>query len=111
MNPKEDGCIAWDHKSSCTSDSDEELEHWQNRLHEVSTLCCNMMTKLLCYVSSEVRSLPYYDGLTDIGKFLYAFEKEVPEKHCFQALDLMLRLQDGGVRIKTILMDGMNTKG
>jgi len=24
------GCIPWDHNNSCTSDSDEELEHWQN---------------------------------------------------------------------------------
>ena len=34
---------------------------------------------------------PYYDGLTDVDKFLDAFEREVPEKHRFQALDLALR--------------------
>jgi len=27
VNLTADGCIAWDHESSCTSDSDEELEH------------------------------------------------------------------------------------
>ena len=27
------GWIAWDRESSCTSYLDEELEHWQNRLH------------------------------------------------------------------------------
>jgi len=41
-------------------------------------------------VSLEVRNLPYYDGLTDVDKFLDAFEREVPEDHVFQALDLAL---------------------
>jgi len=91
VNLTADGRISWDLESSCTSESDEELEHWQNRLHEVSMMRCNMMTKSLRCVSSEVRSMPYYDGLTDVDKFLDAFEREVPKKHCFQALDLALR--------------------
>jgi len=41
-------------------------------------------------VSSEVRNILYYDGLTDVDKFLDSFEREVPEKHRFQALDLAL---------------------
>lgn len=51
---------------------------------------CNMMTKSLCFVSSEVRNLPYYDGLTDADHFLDEFEIEVLEKHYFQALDMAL---------------------
>lgn len=31
VNPIADGHIAWDRESYCMSDSDEELEHWQNR--------------------------------------------------------------------------------
>jgi len=69
----------------------------------------NMMTKSLCCVLLEVRCFPYYDGLTDIDKILDALEMKVPEKHHFQTLDLALRLQDGRVRIKTILMDGAST--
>ena len=34
--------------------------------------------------------MPYYDDLIEVDKFLDAFEREVPEKHCFQALDLAL---------------------
>ena len=34
--------------------------------------------------------MPYYDGLTNVDKFLDAFEREVLEKHRFQALDLAL---------------------
>jgi len=49
-----------------------------------------MMTKSLRYVSLEVRNLPYYDGLTDVDKFLDASECEVPEHHHFYELDLAL---------------------
>ena len=48
------------------------------------------MTKSLFYVSSEVRKLPHYDGLTDVDLFLDDFECEVPEDHRFQALELAL---------------------
>ena len=33
----------------------------------------------------------YYDGLTNVDKFLDAFEREVPKDHHFWALDLALR--------------------
>ena len=50
-----------------------------------------MTTKSLHCVSSEVRNLPHYDGLTDIDHFLDAFEREFLEKHRFQAVDSVLR--------------------
>ena len=50
-----------------------------------------MMIWSLCCVSSEVRNLAYYDGLTNVDHFLDEFEREVPEKHRFQALDWALR--------------------
>ena len=73
-----------------TSDSDKEIERWQNRLHEVTMLNCNMMTWSLLYVLSEVRNIPTYDGFNEVDIFLDAFEREVPEKQCFQALDWAL---------------------
>ena len=42
-----------------------------------------MMKSLRC-VSSEVRKLPYYDGLTDVDMFLDEFECEVPEDNTFK---------------------------
>ena len=65
-----------------------------------------MMTKSLRCVSLEVRSLPYYDGLTDVDKFMDVFEREVPEKHHFQALDWTLRATPvrWGVCIETVLI-------
>ena len=49
-----------------------------------------MMTRLLQGVSSKVRNFPTYDGLSDVDVFLDAFEREVPEKQCFQDLDRAL---------------------
>jgi len=68
----------------------KELKHWQNQLHEVTTLSYNMMTLSLHYVLSKVRNIPTYDGLNDVDVFLDAFEREVQEKQCFQALDWAL---------------------
>lgn len=59
-------------------------------MHEVSTLRYNMMTKSFYCISSVVRNLPYYDGLTNVDNFLDAFEREVPKHHHFQVLDLAL---------------------
>ena len=35
INPTTDGKLSWQSVSSCTSDSGEALENWQNRLQEV----------------------------------------------------------------------------
>jgi len=54
VNLTVDGCITWDCESSCTSYSDEELEHWQNQIHEVTMLSCNMMTRSLhCVIKTK----------------------------------------------------------
>jgi len=82
-----DGWITWDCEISCTLDSDKEIECWHNWLHEVTTLNCNMMTQLLHHVSLEVIALSSYDGLNEVDVFLDAFEREVPEKQHFKALD------------------------
>ena len=72
-----DGRISWERESSYTSDSDEEIDRWQNRLHEVTTLNSNIMTRSLHCVSSEVRNLPIYDDLNEVDVFMDAFEREV----------------------------------
>ena len=36
INPTADGTLSWRCASSCTSDSEEGLENWKNRMHEVS---------------------------------------------------------------------------
>ena len=76
-----------EHERSCTSDLDEEVERWQNQLHEVTTLICNTMTRSLRCVSIKVRDMPTYDGLSEVDNFLDAFERRVLEKQHFEALD------------------------
>ena len=85
-----DGHISWERESSYTLDSDEEIERWQNQLHEVTTLNYNMMTRSLRCVSTKVRDLPTYDVLSEVDAFLDKFEREVLEKQCFQALNWVL---------------------
>lgn len=83
VNPTVDGGITWEREISCTSDFDEEIECWKNQLHEVTTLNCNMMTKSLHCVLTEVRDLPTYDGLNEVDILLDAFERKVLEKSRF----------------------------
>ena len=51
----------------------------------------NRMTKSLRCVSTKVRKLRHYDGLTDVDLSLDEFEREVSKEHFFQALELALR--------------------
>jgi len=80
VNPTTNGRISWERDSSCTSDLDEEVERWQNQLHEVTTLNCNVMIRSLHCVIIEVRELPAYDGAKTVDEFLEKFESAVPEQ-------------------------------
>lgn len=45
INPIVDAKINWASISSCSSDFDEALENWQQRLYEVATRKCTRITK------------------------------------------------------------------
>lgn len=85
------GRISWEHKSSYTSDLDEEIEKWHRWLHKVTTLNFNMMIRSLHCVATEVRDLPMYDGLTAIDDFLNKFEQELLKQRRFYTLKWALR--------------------
>jgi len=51
---------------------------------------CNMMMRLLCCVSTKVRNLPMYDGLSEVDDFLNRFEREVLEQQRVEALKWIL---------------------
>ena len=80
VNPTANGRISWERDSSCTSDLDEEVECWQNMLHELTMLNCNMMIRSLHCVMTEARELPTYDGVTSVDEFLEKFESAVLEQ-------------------------------
>lgn len=90
VNPAADGRISWERESYCTSDSNEEIERWQNRLHEVTMINCNMMTRSLHCMATEVRDLPMYDELSEVDDFLNKFEKEVLKQQHLDALKWVL---------------------
>lgn len=83
--------ILWERESSYTSDSDEEIERWQNRLYKVTMLNCNMMIRSLHFIETEARHLPIHDGITTIDDFLNKFEREVAKQQHFDALKWALR--------------------
>jgi hypothetical protein len=62
INPTVEGVLSWRIISSCASDLEEALEHWQQRLHEVSTRRCAHITHTLCWIGAEVCDPLKYDG-------------------------------------------------
>ena len=79
MNPTADGKLGWEKDSSYTSDSEEELKNWQNRLREVSTRLCVRITKVVRCMKTEVCDLPFYDGLGNVDILFRDYERQVPE--------------------------------
>ena len=63
--------LCWERDSEFFSDSDEEMENWKNQLHDISVLRCLRITREFCYISSEVRELPYFD---DSGSIKECYE-------------------------------------
>lgn len=67
MHSVDGGRISWERDSTCTVDSDEETERWQNRLQEVTTLNCNMMIQSLHCVTTEEIQQPVENTAIDEG--------------------------------------------
>ena len=91
VNPTANGTLSWRCASSCVSNSDANLEDWQNRLHEVSQRRCATITKELCWIGSEVSTVPTFDGLSDIQLFLKQYEEQIPLEKRLEVLDIALR--------------------
>jgi len=87
VNPTTNRRISWERDSSCTLDSNEEVEHWKNRLHEVTTLNFNMMIRSLRYVTTEAREPQTYDGVTTMDELQEKFESVVPEQQQYAAME------------------------
>lgn len=75
VNPTIEGKLSWERDNSCTLKSEEELENWYNRLHEVSTKPYAIITKSVRYMISEVCNIPSYDGLGDVNNFINDYEE------------------------------------
>ena len=87
INSTTDGKLSWRSVSSCTSDSGDAMENWQNRLHEVSMRRCARVTRVVQKVGIETSTLPTYEGLPNLASFLEEFEEKVIESQRLTALD------------------------
>jgi hypothetical protein len=92
VNPTTNGVLSWRSISSCASHSEEGLEHFQQRMHEVSMRQCARITRALHWIGTELYNPPKCDGLKDISLFAKAFELKVPEKQMLLALYLVLKV-------------------
>jgi hypothetical protein len=91
VNLTADGALSWRSISSCVSDSEEGLEHWQQRMHEVSTRRCARITRSLHWIGTKLCDPPKYDGLTDISYFVKVLELQIPKQQILLALDVVLK--------------------
>jgi hypothetical protein len=78
INPMVDGNLSWKSDNMCSSDSEEALENWKNKMYEVSTRRCSRLTRKVCWINTIVSNLPTFDGLNHLEAFLLEFEEIVP---------------------------------
>jgi len=91
VNSIANGALSWRSINSCASDFKEGLEHWQQRMNEVSTRWCALINRSLCWIGTKLCDPPKYDGLTDISSFVKVFELQIPEHQLLLALDVVLK--------------------
>jgi hypothetical protein len=91
INPTTDGNLSWRSDNACSSDSEEALENWQNKMYEVSARRCARLTREVHWIGTTVSNLPTFDGLNHLETFLLEFEETVPVQQRLLALDEALK--------------------
>ena len=91
IHPSIDGELRWHDASSTSSNSDDALENWQNRLHEVSFRKCGLITQSLRRVATETVEFPIYEGLPRLSEFFQEFEEKFFEPQRILAIDVTLK--------------------
>jgi hypothetical protein len=91
INPTVDGNLSWRSDSACSSDSEEALENWQNKMYEVSTRRCARLTREVHWIGTTISNLPTFDGLNHLKHLLLEFEETIPVQHRLLALDEALK--------------------
>jgi hypothetical protein len=91
INPIVDGNLSWKSDNTCSSDSEEALENWKNKLYEFFMQICAKLTREVHWIGTEVSNLPTFDGLNHLEMFLLEFEEVVPLQQRFLSLDEALK--------------------
>ena len=63
----------WESGNSCMTNSEDDLEIWQNRLYELHGHSSTRPTKSLRWLSSQPSPLTTFDGSTDPDPFIVQF--------------------------------------
>jgi hypothetical protein len=86
-----DGNLSWRSENTCSLDSEEALENWQNKMYEVSTRRFSILTQEVHWIDTTVSNLPTFDSLNHLEEFLVNFEEIVPTKKILLAMDKALK--------------------
>jgi hypothetical protein len=76
--PMANGKLSWGSDNTCSSDSEEALENWQNKMYEVSTRICARLTREVCWIDTTISDLPTFDRLNPLETFISDFDEIVP---------------------------------
>jgi hypothetical protein len=87
----EDGNLSWQSDNTCSSNSEEALDNWQNQMYKVSTRQCIRLTREVRWIDTTVSKLRTFDGLNPLETFLLDFEESVPMQQCLLAMDEALK--------------------
>lgn len=79
VNPTTEGVLSWRGISACSLDSDDELDNWKHRLHEVSARRCAHITKTLRWIRSKIYELSMFDGEGSMETFFVKYEEVLGE--------------------------------
>jgi hypothetical protein len=74
INSIVDGNLSWRSESTCSSDSEEALENWQNKMYEFFMWRCARLTREVRWIGTEVSNFPTFDGLNYLETFLLEIE-------------------------------------
>lgn len=58
--------LSWCNIGSCASDSEEALENWKARIHEVSTRRCTHITRMVRWIRISVYNSHCFDKLSEV---------------------------------------------
>jgi hypothetical protein len=91
INPMTDGNLSWQSDNACSSDSEEALENWKNKIYGISTRRCARLTREVCWIDTTVSNLPTFDGMNPLETFLLDFEEIVPMQQRLLVVDEALK--------------------
>nr|KUM49186.1 hypothetical protein ABT39_MTgene3735 [Picea glauca] len=90
INPTADGSVSGKSIHSFYIESEEAMYEWQTRNHEIDSRRCATV-RAVCWIGTELRDPPMYDGTINVEDLLSSMEYRVVEEQRIPALDMLLK--------------------